>query len=184
MELIVRHGDREEVVHLDARDDGTFAVHLGEGDETRTYEVDVADAGRLTSLRLLGGEVGRQFEVATRRVDRKGRTSSGYSSYEVSSYRGVDRVEVTDPLSRLALEAAADGDGATTISAYMPGRVVEVLVTEGDAVAKGQGIVVLEAMKMKNEIQAETDGLVAKLHVVEGQAVEGGDPLFEIGLAE
>ena len=183
MELIVRHGEREVDVHLDARDDGTFRVRLGDGDDERVYEVDVAEAGRLTSLRLLGGDSdGRQFEVATRRLKSRGRGAG--AAYEVSSYRGVDQVEVTDPLSRLAEEAAADGDGATTVSAYMPGRVVQVLVVEGDAVAKGQGIVVLEAMKMKNEIQAETDGVVAKLHVVEGQAVEGGDPLFEIGPGE
>ena len=182
MELIVRHGEREVDVHLDARDDGTFRVRLGDGDEQRVYEVDVAEAGRLTSLRLLGEDEGRQFEVATRRLRSHGRGTG--TAYEVSSHRGVDRVEVTDPLSRLAEEAAADGEGATTVSAYMPGRVVEVLVAEGDAVVSGQGIVVLEAMKMKNEIQAETDGVVAKLHVVEGQAVEGGDALFEIGSVE
>lgn len=182
MELIVRHGEREVDVHLDARDDGTFRIRLGDGDDERVYELDVAEAGRLTSLRLLGEDEGRQFEVATRRLKRQGRGTG--TTYEVSSHRGVDRVEVTDPLSRLAEEAAADGDGATTVSAYMPGRVVEVLVAEGDTVAKGQGIVVLEAMKMKNEIQSETDGVVAKLHVTEGQAVEGGDPLFEIGPGE
>lgn len=193
MELIVLHGDREEEVHLDARDDGTYLVRLGDGDEARTYHVDAADAGRLTSLRLLAGveegvdgagAEGRQFEVATRRIDRKGRATAGHATYEISSLRGVDRVEVTDPLTRLAEEAAADGEGATTVSAYMPGRVVEVLVAEGDTVSKGQGIVVLEAMKMKNEIQSEADGQVAKLYVSEGQAVEGGDPLFEIGIAD
>lgn len=175
MELIVRLGEREEEVHLDARDDGTYAVRVGD----RRYEVDAVEAGKLLSLRLLSdsgsAREGLQFEAAVRPIRNR-----GHGVYAVSSRHGVHRVEVTDPLTRLAEEAAGDAAGASTVSAYMPGRVVEVLVAEGDAVSKGQGIVVLEAMKMKNEIQAETDGAVARLYVEQGQAVEGGDPLFEI----
>ena len=63
----------------------------------------------------------------------------------------------------------------------MPGRVVAVLVEEGHQVEVGQGVVVLEAMKMENEIRAEVAGKVTKLHVRPGQSVEGGDLLFEIG---
>jgi biotin carboxyl carrier protein len=62
----------------------------------------------------------------------------------------------------------------------MPGRVVAVLVEPGAEVRRGQGVVVLEAMKMENEIQAESDGVVRTLHVEPGQAVEGGDPLFDL----
>ena len=47
--------------------------------------------------------------------------------------------------------------------------------------SSGKGIVVLEAMKMQNEIRAEHDGTLVKVHVQPGQAVEGGDPLFELG---
>ncbi len=65
----------------------------------------------------------------------------------------------------------------------MPGRVVALLVDEGDEVEPGQGVVVLEAMKMENEIAAEHGGVVTKVHVEPGQAVEGGDPLFELGPA-
>jgi len=62
----------------------------------------------------------------------------------------------------------------------MPGRVVVIMVEEGDTVAAGQGLVVLEAMKMENEIQAESAGIVRRVHVTAGQAVEGGDLLFDI----
>jgi biotin carboxyl carrier protein len=62
----------------------------------------------------------------------------------------------------------------------MPGRVVAVLAAEGEAVEAGQGVVVLEAMKMENEIRAEHAGTVGRLFVQPGQAVEGGDPLFEL----
>ena len=62
----------------------------------------------------------------------------------------------------------------------MPGRVVTLLVGEGETVKAGQGVVVLEAMKMENEIQTDVAGVVKKIFVEEGQSVEGGDPLFEI----
>jgi pyruvate carboxylase subunit B len=62
----------------------------------------------------------------------------------------------------------------------MPGRVVELLAAEGDEIEAGQGIVVLEAMKMENEISSEHSGTVHKIHVEPGSTVEGGDPLFEI----
>jgi biotin carboxyl carrier protein len=62
----------------------------------------------------------------------------------------------------------------------MPGRVVAVLVEVGAAVTAGQGIVVLEAMKMENEIRAEHDGTIAKIFVQPGQAVDSGNPLFEM----
>ena len=62
----------------------------------------------------------------------------------------------------------------------MPGRVAAILVEEGAAVAAGDGVLVLEAMKMENEIQAERDGVVSRILVGLGAAVEGGDPLFEL----
>ncbi|REK07215.1 MAG: biotin/lipoyl-binding protein [Acidobacteria bacterium] len=62
----------------------------------------------------------------------------------------------------------------------MPGKVVKVLVEAGARVEAGQGVLVLEAMKMENEIQAESSGVLAEIFVSEGQAVQGGDPLFEV----
>jgi pyruvate carboxylase subunit B len=62
----------------------------------------------------------------------------------------------------------------------MPGRVVELLVEVGQEVASGQGLVVLEAMKMENEILAESAGVVRQILVEPGQAVEAGDPLLEM----
>ena len=62
----------------------------------------------------------------------------------------------------------------------MPGRVVAILAEVGAPVIAGQGIIVLEAMKMQNEILAEADGTIKAIYVQSGQAVEGGDPLFEL----
>ena len=77
--------------------------------------------------------------------------------------------------------ALADGpEGAVQITAPMPGRVVKILSAEGTAVTRGDGIIVLEAMKMENELKAPHDGTVTRIVVQEGQGVEGGALLATI----
>jgi pyruvate carboxylase subunit B len=172
VELIAREGEREEHVRvrpLPGRDGDRFEVTVGE----RTYRVEAvrvhAGAG-LWSLIVDGA----QHEVAV--------AAEGDDGYCVTTGAGLHQVSVSDPLTHLARTAhgAATGGGTETVKAYMPGRVVALLVEEGAEVAAGQGVVVLEAMKMENEIAAEHAGTVGKIHVEEGQAVEGGDPLFEL----
>jgi pyruvate carboxylase subunit B len=63
----------------------------------------------------------------------------------------------------------------------MPGKVLKVLVAEGDAVEKGRPLLVLEAMKMEHEIRAPKDGTVKKLFFAAGDMVGLGDPLAEVG---
>ncbi len=70
------------------------------------------------------------------------------------------------------------GPGAVT--AVMPGLVVKLLVTEGDAVHVGDVLLILEAMKMENEIAAERDGTVKKIHISAGDRVENGQALLDI----
>ena len=91
-------------------------------------------------------------------------------------------VELVDPLTHLAevSRGEAGKQGRKIVKAYMPGRVVEVRVAVGDPVEAGQPMVVLEAMKMQNEIQAERAGRVVRVFVTAGEAVEGGDPLVEV----
>jgi acetyl-CoA/propionyl-CoA carboxylase biotin carboxyl carrier protein len=71
-------------------------------------------------------------------------------------------------------EAGAHGHGQVTIAAPMPGRVVRVLVEAGDEVAARQGVVVVEAMKMENEITSPRAGTVSSLSVEPGQPVTTG----------
>jgi biotin carboxyl carrier protein len=80
----------------------------------------------------------------------------------------------------LARSRAAAGDpaartiGATRITTPMPGKVIRVLVSPGDRVAARQGLVVVEAMKMENELRSPKEGVVRELHVSEGMPVEAG----------
>ncbi len=112
-------------------------------------------------------------------------------SYEISVEQNGDRyhvrhgaaeqvVTLTDP-GRAAREAGAAGPGgAADVTTVMPGRVVRVLVDEGDEVRAGQGLVVVEAMKMENEITSPKDGTVACVKVQPGLVVESGATLLII----
>jgi biotin carboxyl carrier protein len=86
--------------------------------------------------------------------------------------------EVSDPRSLRNRKARADsGHGPRPLVAPMPGKVVRFLVSENSAVEAGQGVVVVEAMKMQNEIKSPKKGTVLKLAVAEGAAVNAGDVL-------
>lgn len=165
MELIVRQGGREEKVRIRRHGEG-YEVVVGD----RIHQVDAAAVHNgVRSLRIDG----EQHEVSVRR---KG------EDWIVASRQGAVTVAVTDPLTHLANQTRGGKGGRRQqrVDAYMPGRVVALLVKEGDEVAAGQGIVVLEAMKMENEIRAEHEGRITKLHVEPGQAVDSGSPLFEM----
>jgi biotin carboxyl carrier protein len=92
-------------------------------------------------------------------------------------------VEALDERSRAIreLSAAASGPkGPAPLMAPMPGMIVRVNVSEGDAVQTGQGLVVMEAMKMENELRASASGTVKRVHVAPGTAVEKGALLLEM----
>ena len=63
----------------------------------------------------------------------------------------------------------------------MTGRVIEVLVAEGEEIGAGDVVVVIESMKMENEVVCDVDGLVSVVHVEEDQSVSEGDRLVEVG---
>jgi len=85
--------------------------------------------------------------------------------------------EVRDPRSLRSRRAAGAEAGPAKILAPMPGKIVRVIAAEGDEVEAGQGLVVLEAMKMQNEIKATKKGKVTKIAVQESFAVNAGDLL-------
>ena len=75
---------------------------------------------------------------------------------------------------------AKKGAGEGVVKSPMPGRVLKLLVNEGDRVRSGTPLIVVEAMKMENELCADRDGVVGKIHVQPGATVEGGAKLVEI----
>jgi biotin carboxyl carrier protein len=89
-------------------------------------------------------------------------------------------MEVRDPRRWSRKDAARGGDGVQTVMAPMPGKVVRVLVGQGDEVKAGQGLLVVEAMKMQNEIKASRAGRILSLTVKEGATVAAGEVLATI----
>jgi biotin carboxyl carrier protein len=168
MDLVVRAGGRSERLSIERRAaSGHYIVVLG----GRRHDVDMRAIGPFVLSLLVSGESHETtvFKAAD------GHYAVGWRG------RSYD-VELVDPLTDLAESAHGDAgkSGRQTVAAYMPGRVVDIRVAEGDAIAAGQALVVLEAMKMQNEIQSDRAGVVKRVHVTPGQAVEGGDPLVEI----
>jgi biotin carboxyl carrier protein len=158
-----------------------ITVTLPEG-TLRTHSVQISrDAGQF-HCSLDGKEV--PLDVVTAKDGVLSLLIDG-RSYEIR--RDGDKVgvngftyvaEVRDPRSLRARRRAADtADGPKKVTAPMPGKVVRILVGEGNAVEAGQGIVVIEAMKMQNEMKSPKAGVVKKIAVKEGAAVNPGDTL-------
>ena len=112
----------------------------------------------------------------------------GNLAYEVKSERLANdlhlwvgstcfAVEVRDPRSLRGRTRAEDDHGPRKIAAPMPGKVVRLLVHEGDEVEPGSGVAVVEAMKMQNEIKSPKKGTIQKILVSKGAAVNAGDVL-------
>jgi biotin carboxyl carrier protein len=87
-------------------------------------------------------------------------------------------VDVQDPRSLRTRRAVGGAEtGPQKLKAPMPGKIVRILVNENDEVKAGQGIVVMEAMKMQNEMKSPKDGRVQKILTAEGSIVNAGDTL-------
>jgi biotin carboxyl carrier protein len=139
-----------------------------------TYVVEVDGVAREVDSRKLEGDFytilveGRSYEVS---VEHNG------DRYFVRHGAAEQVVTLTDP-GRTAREANAARHGAADVVTVMPGKVVRVLVHEGEQVREGQGLVVVEAMKMENEITSPKSGTVSRVDVKPGVAVEAGATLL------
>ena len=153
----------------------------------------VGDAARSVEVVPLGdGRYEVSIDGTVRTVDSRRTGASGFSllidhamtevsvvargdTYLVDLGGRAHRVHLLD--ARRARPEGAAGAGQREVRAAMPGKVVAVLVEEGAAVTRGQGLFVIEAMKMENEVVAPRDGTVQEIRVKPGQAVEAGELL-------
>jgi biotin carboxyl carrier protein len=152
-------------IHI--KDDGR-RVFAEIGD--RRYELEVHESGSNGCYLLISN--GQVFDC---RVE--GRPESG-QPVEVVIGTTLCTVTLTDPKRRSSsASTSAHGDATARILAPMPGKVVRILVAAGDQVEAGDGILVVEAMKMQNEMKSPKAGTVIALNVQTGATVNGGDVL-------
>jgi biotin carboxyl carrier protein len=149
----------------------TFSLSTGrfeyqrEGSETIERQYSTAQAGEGTWSILIDG---RSYAVMI------------LSAGEISVNGRVFHVDVFDPRELRGRRSAADSSGPQAITAPMPGRVIRVLVEPGQEVAAGEGLIVVEAMKMQNEMKAPRAGRVASVKTRAGTTVSAGDVLLVI----
>jgi biotin carboxyl carrier protein len=133
----------------------------------------------------LGRPAGREPEVRplARTADDR---AAGVQRFETSVDGWVFEVAVEDePRALLREKAGQGGDrggqrGSDVVKAQIPGRVVRVWVTEGDAVEAGQRLLAIEAMKMENEVRAPHAGTIEQIQVAADSSVELGDELLRL----
>jgi len=162
-----------------------YEVTLGE----KTYRVELTRAGEQWKCRLDGRELpvdivygqngvlslllgGKSYEVKQETVGAETNVVVGHERFNAS---------VRDPRSfRSRSRVGAAEQGVMKIKAPMPGKVVRVLAGVGTQVELGQSVIVIEAMKMQNELKAPKNGVVKKINVAEGAAVDAGQALAEV----
>jgi len=153
-------------IELRELDEGQFEIEI----EGQTTRVDAVKSGR-TIYSVI--ENGRQYEVS---VDEK-----SSREFDILLRGRLFHLEAVDERSRLLAQTSKmAASGPQTVEAEMPGKVVLLKAAVGDTVAEGQGVVVLEAMKMENEIASPIAGVVTELPVEAGETVENGAVLFVV----
>lgn len=177
----------------------TYAIGLQENGHQR--EVKIGDSRLMVDWRPVGGAglttgqrgdnqaghysllIGdKSFDVYVQPVDANDEDGAS-RVFEVHVRGQIYRVRIADERTRAlaTLASGAHASGDATIRAPMPGLVSQVLVEEGAEVQRGQAVVVLEAMKMENDLATPRAGIVKSLRVTKGQAVNQGDLLAVIG---
>ena len=162
----VTEGGETRRVELQEVGEGIYDMTWG----GETVRVDAAKSGR-TIYSVI--EDGKQFEAMVE--------ERGVHGFDVLVRGRLFHLEAVDERSRrLAEQARAFAEGPQTVEALMPGKIVKLAVAVGASVAEGEGVVVVEAMKMENEIASPIDGVVTEIPVSEGQNVETGETLFVV----
>ncbi len=155
-------------------DGKTHQVELTRGEKTWLCHVDgqqIEVDAALTARDVLSVLVsGKAYEI------KRERSLQGELHMVIGSARYA--VDVQDPRSLRTRRSIAGAEaGPQKVKAPMPGKIIRVMVAEKDEVKAGQGLIVMEAMKMQNEMKSPKDGRVRKILVAEGSTVNPGDTL-------
>lgn len=166
MKWVVRGGSETRQVEVERDGDRFRIVVDGRPQEVEMVRLD----GAFASLRF--PDSGRSFQITYQR--------RGNGSWRVGVGQREFDLAVLSPAEAVEVVGGARASGPSRLTAPIPGKVVAVKAAAGDEVAAGQPLVVLEAMKMENELAAEQPGRVVAVHVAGGDTVESGQLLIEL----
>ncbi|MCG6187617.1 acetyl-CoA carboxylase biotin carboxyl carrier protein subunit [Maribellus maritimus] len=138
----------------------------------KLYKVDLMHTADGTFSILEGGH-SYNIELVPHEQPKKYTAYTLYKEFEL---------EVIDAEARYLLNRGANGfsSNENTISSPMPGKVVEILVNEGDEIKEGENAIIISAMKMESEYKSPRDGKVKKINVKAGDTIEGNQILIEL----
>lgn len=167
MKLQAETADEKHEIEIKHVDGKTFASVDG-----RSYELEVAEPE--PNVYLIKNDA-RIFEAFVSPQQKAG------DPFQVQIDRHSLDIKLFDPKRLRGTGGNAEhGDGAAEIRTAMPGKVVRILVETGSAIEKGDGVLVVEAMKMQNELKSPKAGIVKEIRVEEGSTVSAGDVLAVI----
>ncbi|MBK7143074.1 MAG: biotin/lipoyl-binding protein [bacterium] len=159
--------NQEFDIQLEYRSERFFATVNG-----HPFEVQHQWLGESRALLFIGAE---SLEVDIHSVGGNGQRMIFMKGIEIPAFIEDHAVAKMRKAAGISHHVAAD----SSLKAPMPGLVIKLRVEPGERVAKGQPLVIIEAMKMENIIKARTDGIIKEIKVKAGQSVEKGDTLLE-----
>ncbi|PYT37833.1 MAG: hypothetical protein DMF52_01145 [Acidobacteria bacterium] len=179
MRYVARVGEREFRIEVAPRGGGRFTISL----DGKTREIERRGDGVLHLLSIDGGA--REVTVV-RDTGGPGGAGNGRPAAQREAVYCVTvagrpyEVRLLDPLRCQGAAARPAVEGPIEVRAIMPGKIAALLMGEGQAVRSGQGVIVVEAMKMENELAAPKDGRITRIRVRPGDTVEAGAALFTV----
>ena len=165
MRYFVALGGREIPVDVTSLPGGGYGVRI----DGKEASVDAVAAGDCLSVRVDGRVIDLLLDGALPDV-----------RFVASGVRGDASIETERTRAGRSLRRGAAAKGTEFVTAPMPGRIVRVMVAAGDSVESGAPLVVIEAMKMENELRAAHAATVARILVEPGATVEAGAKLVEL----
>ncbi|MFH1161034.1 MAG: biotin/lipoyl-containing protein [bacterium] len=165
--LEITLNDRVAKVRLLEREGNRFRIAVDE----KEYDARILMVERGIYLMLLDGK-SYNIELIEEGSPKK---------YYINTYRYSYNAEIIDAETKYQKSRHADhGDDTDVISSPMPGKVVRILVKEGDRVTAGDTVIVVSAMKMESEYKVKSDRVIKEIRVKEGDTVNAHDPLIVV----
>ncbi len=167
MKLTAQINDNEQQVNIERKDSKVFA-EIAE----RIYELELSVPESNIYLLKHAGKIYEVFVSPNKNKHEPIHVKVGTQEFEIN---------LIDPKKlRGTFDAVGNAEGIAEIKTAMPGKVVRILLKENDEVKDGDGVIIIEAMKMQNEMKSPKDGTIKEIRFSEGDTVNAGDILVII----